>query len=469
EDDQIANIASDLLFTLPEIAIDIMEKVSGRSHLTSDLGFARLFILMKSMKNVDTDETLEKLNNKISNNSIRNLAKGFSFLYGNENADQFISKCEELNNSHDKLQILRIYIEENTKKNDVIKVIKYGLDVLLHASIEIPITATILKELSSPLPFIEVHDALTTLLDNFSALKATAKEKGPTLNYLQFIIHIAIGRIKIGPEEGANELLEIYDEIDAIPDSGLRLDSLSLFYKMLVLNDEENVISKHFNFIDDVLEQAEKDFNYIILNSSDHYDATAYFLKNICVANPMKCSELLKSINTRIRRDKSYLACLQVYLSENYERSFNIINHYFQQIYDPRSKNRATVAVLETIADNGLSDKTNKGDLKQYIDRIEDFWENQDRFEAYISSIKIAYTIFDSEKMQSELVNRIQEFLNRLEDYYMKIDFGFILSSHLAKYNKNKAVEIHDYAESQKLILKLDSPAKYVLYYNSLR
>src|SRR5690606_24938687 len=75
----------------------------------------------------------------------------------------------------------------------------------------------------------------------------------------------------------------------------------------------------------------------------------------------------------------------------------------------------------------------------------------------------------DSEKMQSELVNRIQEFLNRLEDYYMKIDFGFILSSHLAKYNKNKAVEIHDYAESQKLILKLDSPAKYVLYYNSLR
>src|SRR5690606_17471612 len=141
---------------------------------------------------------------------------------------------------------------------------------------------------SSPLPFIEVHDALTTLLDNFSALKATAKEKGPTLNYLQFIIHIAIGRIKIGPEEGANELLEIYDEIDAIPDSGLRLDSLSLFYKMLVQNDEENVISKHFNYIDDVLEQKESHFNYIILNSSHHYETTAYSLYNTCLTDPLR-------------------------------------------------------------------------------------------------------------------------------------------------------------------------------------
>jgi hypothetical protein len=473
-EDETIEIASHLMFTFPNLALDIVEGLSNTGiGDRSDLGFAKLAMLMRGDKGnqLGDNETLDKINLRIKSANVRNFTNAFTFLFNDETASTFILKCKSLNSSTEKLNIVRIYLSEHPKANNIDDVIEFGLDILLLASAEISISSTILKELSFPLRYVTNQQKIVGLSNKFHSLKQIAREKGPTINNVKFLLNLAIVDVIYNHEKGNNDLYEIFSEIDNQLDLGIKTECLAIFYSYIFRVYETSVVPKFFNLNQDILPIIETGFVSLINNVSRHLMIAAPILSELALVNPKEAIKLCKRLNTRSRRDNAFLVCLKSYLNNDVE---NIDSNYFELFYKPiidvKLKNQVASIILNKYANSGLSsDLLNKNFLLDYVGKISDFFNNTDKCYSYIDSISILYTIIKDESIISNLLSEIKTYLNDLNDRYQKIEYGFMISATLIQFNKPEAVFFHDSAEDEKKILEFDSPLSLTLFYNSIR
>ncbi len=475
--DEIIEIAINLLYTFPEYAIELLDKTSGiNTSATKDIGFASLIILLKKIRKSQDDETnneketINNISSRIKDPKIKNLANAFSYLFDDDNIENFITQINEITDLDERLQIIRIYLSENPKQKNVDKLIYYALDILLKGSVDIPINASILEELSISMPHIDNLQILSDLINKFDTYKSISKERGPTIKHIRFLLHLASSELKINFTKAQLRFYEISFDIDKINDLGLKTEALSILFSTIKRFDKESKLENSDNFESTIYDNIDKNYNKLLIESAEHYKITKRILKEICRVIPIESFNFINKINTKHRRENSLLTGLKAYLRNEFsEISFTIINKYYKQITDPKIKNIAIIEIFEKFKKYKTDTLVDHSDIISYFDKIKDFITNKDKCYAYILILSIINNSSQKNDYLDNKYNEIITFWDNLESKFDKIDYGFKFSSCFLNINKLWAKEFHDKSEKEKESLELDSPISLRIYYNCLK
>jgi len=467
---EVVDIATNLLYTFPELAIDFLERATGHQHSNkTDLGFANLAMLMRMLSTASGDsDKISNLSSRIKNPQIRNLTEAFTTAY---NATEPVSFLKQLNSdtSADKIQIARIYISENPHIKDIELVIDFVVDLLISDSMEHPITASILEDLSKPLP---LHDYNTTkdIIAKLETFRALSKERGPTISNYKYLTNLAFTRIKYDFEQCKLDLLETYYEIIELQDLSLECECLAYVYAGVIKHDFSNALETSEGFKTGLEKNIESTFRAILKETGNQVVATISIIKNVSRGNPTLAIEMCKQLNTADRRYAALLESLREYLNNQTDLLQNkYLQAYYQTILDPKLKNQACLEILDRF------NQTKEDIIKKFpavltfIAKIPNFYSNNDKSYAYTLAFQIIGKSAEKSELLQNISNEVIDFVELLDDKYSKIEFGFKLAATLIKIDKGLSKIFHDKAEKEKSRLRFDSPIILSLYFNTIR
>lgn len=448
DNEVLIEICSNLMYSFPKLAIELFEKVSGTQDIeNSDIGFAQLVILLRKLNsnNSDENETIKSVSSKIKDPNIKNLANAFSYMFGDKNPIDFITKIKHIDSTNEKLNLAKIYIEENPKSEDIHVVIDYVLSLLLLQSVDSPINASILEEITKPIPYIKSPTISKQLISKIEPFIPISKEKGPTIKHILFQLNLASNEIINNSGEAKSRYFEIAVEIDNIADLGIRTEALSAFFRSIKCFDNKSILENEFSFETESFDKLTKNFDELLNESAYHNKITKNIISNIAFVLPNEAITFCSKINTLSRRNSSIKNALNSYLKNDLENiSISFIDIFYNNINDNPVKNKACISILDKFLDKDSSQQTRPKKITKYINEIKEFYSNINKCYAYCISIKLCSHIDTGQILLSELNEEIYNFWSSLEDIHEKIEFGFKFSSVYLKYNREIAQKYHD-------------------------
>lgn len=470
---EITNIATNLLYIIPEYGIEFLEKATGNiSNTASDLGFANLLLLMKKLNETETlsEESITSISSRIKDPKIKNFANAFSNLYGRENVEAFISQVNNIELPNEKLQAIRVYISENTKTANIEKAIEFAINLVINYSHENPINASTLNEITIPLPFL-AYEKSSVLINQLDSFKSLSKERGPTTNHFKFLTHLACAELNGNLENASLRFAEIFIEINELKDYSIKIDSFAYVYSSLRRLDSKGRMQKKDNLESQIITAIDSLFFVLLKETASQFNVLKNLIAEMAKVDQNKCIDFCKQINTSSRRNLAYLHALKSYLKNDFiDIKIDEAKKFYVNILDPKVKNQASIKILEKFATYEKDALNDFPEIKQFIDNIEDFYSNRDKAYAFKLTVSILNNNNNShEAIMNNILVQIMKLWRSLDDKFRKIDFGFNFSATLLSINKKHANIFLDLAEKEKKSLIFQTPISLSLYINSLR
>lgn len=159
---QAADIASELMYSEPKIAIELVEKATDTdaSENSLDWALAKLSLAASaanstqlSSTDAENMEANENISSKIKDPRARRFTATAKLLLKEYSAKEVIAEVEKLEGTTDRLHLLRQWAMNNRERSDAADVVDYALKLAIKTT---PFTfnATVLRQLAAPLPFI---------------------------------------------------------------------------------------------------------------------------------------------------------------------------------------------------------------------------------------------------------------------------------------------------------------------------
>jgi hypothetical protein len=472
--DKIYDIVADLIYAIPNLAIEMIEKSSGTASeknindwVIAKLSVAAINSSLKDNDNTEKDKKIEAVQN-LNNPSVRKINRAISFLVGNYSSLKVIDEVKKLSDSKEKLRLLRLWLNNNKSKNkDIENVINLALDELIASSSKSTITLDILKDLSFQLPYVKDEKTKRLILQRFRTIENDIQDPGLSKNKYIYKLNIFHTIFSLNKFESVDSINKILKEIEAIDDTLIKLESYSeVFSKLSVL--------KRFDFSDKIrftysriMSLSEELFN----TTANHFKISQYLLETISKKNPILGLKICLGINTVFRREKSRLLILDSYLDNNLIHvNLELLKEIEKAFEIESSKHEAYLRILDRYSEaKSLHFNTIKS-LLYFINQIDTFNEPFLKLNGYVLSYKI---ITKNETWKDKLAKRIElKIFNTwqtIEADWEKVDKGFIVCSKLSNVNESFAKKIYDESTKIKENSWIDSKAVAYTYINSIK
>jgi hypothetical protein len=188
-------IASDLVFIEPELAMRLVESAIGSSQdYPLDVALAHLSISASDEARDDGGARLssDAISEKIANPDVRGLVRGVSSLVGKYAEDELISRCEQINGTRECISLLERWSVTNTQNASAWKVTDYAIERILKTT-EYIANAGTFRRLASPLPYVaNVHpDKANRALQRIIAQLLVLQKRGPAVEYVRLELLVA--------------------------------------------------------------------------------------------------------------------------------------------------------------------------------------------------------------------------------------------------------------------------------------
>ena len=259
--DKSIGIASLLLYSCPELAIDLVEKTTDNSAGTRSLDTAFALLSLTAIEaNQKSDSIvadLEKFTSKINNEDERDLVVAITHLGKSYNAAEIILEAKKLTTTSRRLFLLNNWVKYNTDFNNILDVIAFALDEIIKASSDEAPCATTLKDFAQPLYKTPDLIKLDEVIRQFDTQKNTINI--PTRDYIKLQLYIATAEIKIAVSKASKRLIDLYYKIDEIEDASIKADCLTLLWLLESLPD---VIWMILSFLEEVEQDNHITFTY---------------------------------------------------------------------------------------------------------------------------------------------------------------------------------------------------------------
>lgn len=467
----IYDIVTDLIYAVPNLAIEIIENASGSASEKNinDWIVAKLSIAAINSGSNDDKEQDRKNDaiQKLNNPSVRKINQAISFLVGNYSSSKVLDEVRKLTDSNERLKLLRLWLINNNKFNkDIDLVINKALDELVSTSSESTLSLEVLKELSFQLANVKELDKKKNLYNRFKVLDKNLTDLGLSKDKYIYQLNLFHAEYTLDKEKSISTLNNIIKEVEALTDLLIKLESYSEIYaKLHILHN--SIISPKCKFIYYKI----NDISNELLNSTaNHYKLCRNALKTLSKVNPILGLKICSNINTSFNRDKSRLLVLDSYLDNNLKNiKIDILKEIENSFEVVIPKNIALKNILERYSEaNSLHYKIIK-ELFHFTNKINtiDIPANK------VYCLLLKYRIVAKNEtwkltLSNEIKNRINEEWKKIEADWERIDAGFIICSELAKIDYDYSKIIFDENEKQKKESWIDSDSIARTYITSL-
>ncbi|QDW22360.1 hypothetical protein [Flavobacterium sp. KBS0721] len=467
-------IASLLIYTNLQLAIELVEKVTDNNSVNNSLDYAfaylTLFATEANKKNKTQIADIDVINSKIENKDVKNITKALRFLSDEYVISDLINSVNNISKFSQKLFILKNWIKNNSEDDDIYKAIKFTLEEIVRTSSENVPNANSLYEIAIPLPKIKDKKEIEDLILLFDAHKNTIDR--PTKSYIQLQLTIAEALLKIDYEKAKDRIFDIYLLIDELTDLSIKTDCLSFLWIWLAKNDLSNEIENSISSYETIEVQTKKNIDLLLKDTAYHFKMIENIISTIMISNSDFIFEIIKKLNTEVRRDTAYCLALETYIDKTNINDFDflVINKFNREIKNPSLLEDIIILII----DKFYFEKEN---VLPYITKITPYYPMLTNLtkvgnKCYIICHAIKILNFDKETYNlkiDELLIDLRKSWDSIDILWEKIEIGFLIARDLSDFSFEKAKEYLDYSTTLKQEEAFSSNSIITTYIKSIK
>lgn len=439
-------IASDLIYCCPELAIDLIERKNNDSKLTEennlDFIFASLSLraLGNDTKNEDND-IYQQVNSRIKNEDLRSVPKKIALLVGNYTANQVLQEVIKFKTTTEKLFFLTRWTEANKEREDTYDVILEALQITIATTTYAP-NAKIYRELASPLPYINDKAKLDKLIFMFENQQGTIEKMGPTEEYVCLQITLIKAIFKNDKERAVYKIIEIKDYINQIED--LSLKTLCLAYLLDDMQDMKNCeeIEDLCLYTDTAYEFTEL-FDELLLTSADHYETCINIITTLANNTTDMAYDLIKRINTEERRDRALYKVLSsiIYKKVN-ELDVGEFCIKLDEIINPQLKNSIIIKLLDRLESDEEFIEQSIGISLRLTSIINNVNDLEDKCYIFCAWYQILNKKHENQDKCNKILETIKNSWEKIDVIWSRVNIGYIIVSRISRVNPEFGKEL---------------------------
>ncbi len=309
EERKAIDIAADLIYSLPDLAIELVEKAShtDTDSGTRDWAFAKLTLaaFRHDRGPFQLPDALESVQSRIEDPAARRLSHAASFLFRKSSAQEVIAEVATFD-ATERLNLLRLWARANRTRKDAIEVVDTALKLMIQTTDYSP-NARVLRELAVPLPHAPDTTRTKQLVGIFDSQKDVIEGLGPTDDYvsLQLLLARTESNYGDGFETVRNRFIEIYFYILDIDDLALKTQGMARLADLLATVDPQKTLEVRDRIHTAVQNDLQDFIEQLLKTTGDHYQATRGILRVLAKTHPNQALRLATALNIEPRRDKA--------------------------------------------------------------------------------------------------------------------------------------------------------------------
>ena len=341
--DRGIDIASDLLYTHPELAIELVQECTGQkgSEDKLDLALARLSFnaLVENNKiGLEMESTRKALRAKVKDPHIQKFVDTVSLFFGRYSAEAVIEEVEKWDNVSDRIFALRAWATANAKKEDAALVVEYALNTILKTT-TYAANARVYQELALPLVHLPDNDRKRSLIGRLEGLKGAIESVGPTEEYVKLQAILSQAEARYDKQSALDRLLDLFFYVDALIDPSTKLGSFAILAG--VLKAVEGGIHSA------VVEKLKAVVDEILIKTADHYKAVLRAIGPLARSDTRIALEVVEKLNTSPRREAALVEVVEAVAAEAPSvAGFNAITAAYGKLRSILVRARAARAAL---------------------------------------------------------------------------------------------------------------------------
>lgn len=463
-----------LIYCDLQLAINLVEKVTDNSASKNSLDYAFAYLTLYATEINKKNKTLiadiDTINSKIENQEVKNVTNALRFLSDEYNVEELLQSVESLKNFNQKLFLLKSWIINNKKNDEVYSAIKYTLEEIVKASSENVPNATSLSEISIPLPYITNVEHLKDLIMLFDVHRTSLDR--PTKDYIRLQLNIAEALKKIGPDEVKDRIFDIYLFISELSDLSVKTDCLCMLWIWLEKNDTGKLIETLLSPNETIETQTKNNIDLLLNDTAFHFKMVEFIIPALVIKNPNFVFDTISKLNTEERRDVGFRKAIINYIQKNKisDIDFMTVDKFYSAINNIVLKEDVIIEVVDRFFYEKEKSIPYIPRLLQYYDLILKITKIFNK--CYIITHAIKILNFDSQNYDSKIEQLQKELQNSWEGIdvqWEKIEIGFLISKDLADFSLDESKKYLEAATELKNNEPFSSSSTANTYINSIK
>jgi hypothetical protein len=300
--DRANDIAADLLFVDPDLAMSIVDK-GFAAQKEKDFAFARLALKAAlSTKSEGARAIDEQARQRIRDEALQRLMGSFAGIVSDLSVAQLIAAASDMEVPRRMFFIRSIAkLAQNTQ--DALDLVDYALDQSIKESAYTP-RASDLAELARILIAAPLGPRLQQLVKRFDSQLGLLREIGFSRDVVTLQMRLARVEGKYDSQAAMERLLHAYDDIASLPNPESRLEGLAIMLRALEVMDESGDFERKHGFKAVIRQDLTAAIETVIAGSADHLASLRGVIRTLARTDPAEALSVVKRLNTKDRRNE---------------------------------------------------------------------------------------------------------------------------------------------------------------------
>lgn len=447
-------ISKNLIYTNPELAINIIEKSTGNTQEENALDWAFANLSLSTMREANNPtnnlEIFRSVNSKIQDPNMRTFFEEFlSFIKNNSGID-LLNQVKKYESTSDQIYILSNWCDTTKNRDEIEEVILYALNLTIKKTEYAP-NAGVYRKLSKGLPYIEDDEKLSYIVSLFDSQIHNIEEIGPTEDYIITQINLAKAVANYNFELSIDRFIEIYFYISELEDISIKTEGYSNLLTTLMEKDQENIIEEKYELKALVDEELDKCIKLLMLGSAQQFDSFKGTIHALAQRTPLKAISIIEEINTLFSRDRLYYEFIKTYTSQMInEDGIKLVCDVIRRISDIDYYSNAIIVVIEELF-RSREEYSDEYFLKfmNIFNMIREIAEPDIRCKGICLTYSLIKNIEKLNSFKEFLLKEIKDTWESIDIGWRKIDIGFkiinTLSSEALEFARELLKDIEDF------------------------
>ena len=464
------SIASDLLYTHPELAVELIQAVTenGTEKTSADLAFARLSIdsLLKDQGAMNSAQ--QDLRARIKDPNIKKYTDTAAVFFGSYSAQAVIAEVGSWEKPGDKIVALKGWTSRNAASSEAKIVMEFTFDLILRSS-TYTANANTYYHLCKPLPNIKDIEYVRRVIVKIDTLRAAIEVAGPTSEFIRLQCVLAHAEYKFNRKLSYSRCSVVFHAIERMQDYATRLECFSILTSALKLIDPDQNFSAEGPILELSIDGINSTAEIILTKTASHYEAVRGALGVLATTQPGLAFGIVAKLNTVKRRDRALAhICNEISSLPNPMVQWEAMEVARKDISCPLTKALSIRTILRNIFNNreNIHDVNLIIPFKQHIESVPNV---VDRAKLFSILLDILYRGNIKETLATEIEQRIHSEWQNIHSSWDKISTGFFIVSTLAKSRPDFCRNLLDQVEESRSAVVLDSEDAAKCYIGGLK
>ncbi len=344
-------IASDLVHCAPSLALELTE-ASSRSD-TADAKEAALASLALEASRIhrpgDQEDYAREIRERILSPELRKFIDEASIRIIDTSAKDVLSQVQTLTPSARALFFLRRWAVKNRRRSDAHEVVAFALSLAIRSSEYTP-TAKDMRELSSPLPFLEDCTESQKLVYSFDSNKENVRAYGPTVDFARLQLNLARAEFRFERPRGRHRFEEVFYYALGVKDVGVKAECLAWLLVALTLADPGRTLEVSDKMHSSVEDELRCVVHELLRTSALHGTVFSGIVRALALVRLDLALEVSNSLNTQPSRFSALVEALESAVSASDPPcSPSEIRKSLSCISDDEDRDHGLLSILERI------------------------------------------------------------------------------------------------------------------------